>query len=1224
MIGQKLAHYEIVAKIGSGGMGEVYRARDTKLDRDVALKVLPQAMARDPERRKRFEREAKAVAALKHPNIVTIHSVEEQGHTLFITMELVEGKNLAEITPNDGLSLGQFFDIAIPLSDAIATAHDVGITHRDLKPANILLDHAGRVKVLDFGLAKLFQADPDRDKTVAKDSDTQPGMVLGTVSYMSPEQAEGKKVDHRSDIFSLGIVFYEMATGQKPFKGDTSLSIMSSILRDTPASVTDIKRTLPNQLGRILEHCLVKDPSRRFQSATDVRNELEALKKEVTSDTAHHKAASLPRRRWPVKRLGALGAGAVVVVLAVLFGANLFKGGPGRPPEVPPAEAANSLAIFPFENLKDPADPERIGQIMQELLITDLSGLGDVKVYSSQRLEDVQSQIAGSATDDRTTMEMAGAVAARAGAKTMLTGTLSQLGDKWILTCQIVDVDKGTIVRSKRIDGSDLYTMVDQLTREFHADLSAGEPDEVASKIPIAQKTSSSLEAYRHYLEGIDYLDNAQFDNAIKELEAAIKIDPKFGQAYYKLGIAKWWHSNVAGVGKQELEYILSNGLYASEKEKRMTEAMIPLVSMQWSEGLPIAEQLTKNYPDEKEAWYALGEALYHFPGGTRQLESLDAFQRAVALDPDFELPYRHILDVLGSEKRFNDAGRLIDERIKKDPENLTWYQYRAGFVIYTGTETEAEEAVALALAHCKTAEDKSRLYSHVADGWDGLGNLDKAEFYRRKVLQGLVTPDTERDLFWTLFSQNKFDEAETLVRGELDREPDREDSIDRLLSIYEVKGWYREGREYVEKVLKKHPTPGFYNDYVRFAIWEGNEATIAKSIDRASKQATTKDDRRRLFSSLAWAYSDVGELSEAEKYFGQARNVDPSIRDPFAYVSVGWLNYSRGRYSEAEEWFRRALAEDPKNTDALIGMAVVSIERGDLAAAKMHTDKAIEVISVRYVAPYLRAVMHIFEGKLVEAERDVQEALRDRTSESGRWDHLVSDGISVGWTYLRTGHSEKALETFKLASGYEFAKRNDDAHVGLGWTYFARGDYVAAERSFNDGLSVGYGHTAILVGLAHVKAAQGDLAAAEKYARRAMTEGRRNAERVRMLGWVRAQQGAFDDALTMARKTVAADSTRESLELLAWAQVAGDIDVPAGIETAKTALAIPRSVVFNIDKYLTLPAPAEHTLGLAYLKQGDPTKAVEYLEKAVAYQPKRESAKRDLERAREMASRHP
>lgn len=275
MIGKNLAHYEIIDKIGAGGMGDVYRARDTRLERDVAVKVLPEEFAQDPERRKRFEREANAIAALRHPNIVTIHSVEETDGIHFLTMELVDGQPLSRLIPKGGLSTDLFFEYAVAMADAIASAHGQGITHRDLKPANVMLDRDGRIKVLDFGLAKLL--DPasaiEGARTVVDSSDTAVGQVLGTAAYMSPEQAEGKPVDHRTDIFSLGIAFYEMATGEKPFKGETRISTISSILKDTPPSITELKSTLPRHLGRIVNHCLEKNPERRYQSAKDVRNE---------------------------------------------------------------------------------------------------------------------------------------------------------------------------------------------------------------------------------------------------------------------------------------------------------------------------------------------------------------------------------------------------------------------------------------------------------------------------------------------------------------------------------------------------------------------------------------------------------------------------------------------------------------------------------------------------------------------------------------------------------------------------------------------------------------------------------------------------------------------------------------------------------------------------------------------------------------------------------------
>jgi len=289
--GQSLLHYRLIEKVGEGGMGVVWRAADTRLDRHVALKILPEAMAVDPERRARFEREARAVAALNHPNIVTLYSVEEArtaaGPLHFITMELVEGKTLTQLRPKDGFPLPRLLEIAVPLADAVSRAHRAGIIHRDLKPDNVMIDNDGRLRVLDFGLAKLQEpADSNRDTLAATvTSDTAEGRVLGTVAYMSPEQAEGKEVDARSDVFSLGTILFEMACGVRPFRGDTTLSTIGSILKEEPTSITELKPSLPRHAGRVIRRCLAKDPDRRYQTALDLRNELEELAAEVASGT---------------------------------------------------------------------------------------------------------------------------------------------------------------------------------------------------------------------------------------------------------------------------------------------------------------------------------------------------------------------------------------------------------------------------------------------------------------------------------------------------------------------------------------------------------------------------------------------------------------------------------------------------------------------------------------------------------------------------------------------------------------------------------------------------------------------------------------------------------------------------------------------------------------------------------------------------------------------------
>ena len=265
-------------------MGEVFLAEDTRLQRRVALKILAPDLAADPDRRQRFEREARAAAALNHPNIVTIHSVEEIDGIPFLTLELIEGQTLTAMIPAGGLALDRLLALAIPLADAVGAAHQKGITHRDLKPANVMVTTDGRLKVLDFGLAKLRE---DLANAMASAMPTQEmtgeGRILGTVAYMSPEQAEGRPVDPRTDVFALGVLLHEMATGERPFKGDTQMSVLSAIIKDTPPSVSELKQDLPRELARIIKHCLAKDPEDRYQTAKDLRNDLRSLKEDLAS-----------------------------------------------------------------------------------------------------------------------------------------------------------------------------------------------------------------------------------------------------------------------------------------------------------------------------------------------------------------------------------------------------------------------------------------------------------------------------------------------------------------------------------------------------------------------------------------------------------------------------------------------------------------------------------------------------------------------------------------------------------------------------------------------------------------------------------------------------------------------------------------------------------------------------------------------------------------------------
>ena len=346
--GTRLGPYEVLELIGAGGMGEVYKARDARLDRTVAIKVLPAEVSADPERRARFEREAKTIAALNHPNIVTIHSVEESGDVPFLTMELVEGSTLAALTPEGGVPLDRLLKIGIAVADAISAAQQKGVTHRDLKPGNIMVTPTGQVKVLDFGLAKLREMEAgsvaQAATTLATGGLTGEGRILGTVAYMSPEQAQGKPVDTRSDIFSLGVILHQMATGEQPFAGDTPVSIISSILKDTPISVTDLKPALPPDLARIVKHCLAKDPERRYQTAADLRNELEELKQAVDSGVTG--ASAVGRAAARGSRVTWLGSAVLVlVVVSALMAIYIARSRTPPPAPAPPAVSLEAMKM---------------------------------------------------------------------------------------------------------------------------------------------------------------------------------------------------------------------------------------------------------------------------------------------------------------------------------------------------------------------------------------------------------------------------------------------------------------------------------------------------------------------------------------------------------------------------------------------------------------------------------------------------------------------------------------------------------------------------------------------------------------------------------------------------------------------------------------------------------------------------------------------------------------
>jgi serine/threonine protein kinase/tetratricopeptide (TPR) repeat protein len=1239
MIGTQISHFKILSKIGAGGMGVVYRAEDLDLGRVVALKVLPPHLVGNEDRRARFVSEARTAAAVTHANIGTIHEIGEAEGVTYIAMELVEGRTLRELIDDSGLTLREALRYAAETAEGLAAAHQAGIAHRDLKPDNIVVSNDGHVKILDFGLARLLEQNGEpplpstHAGTAASDASesevpydkaaTIPvgdEKVLGTPAYMSPEQARGRDVDFRTDIFSFGCTLYEMVTGQPAFGGPTTKSTITDIVNREPVAASSLNTDLPSSVQWILDKCLEKDPNRRYQDTRDLVVDLRHLypdtgTQSISRENDPWRTTSGPyppgRVRQRRKRLFT-GAGVVLILLAGAAALRLFR---GESLVVPPAKA-NSLAVFSFSNLSDPDDSDRLGEILQELLITNISGLDPMRVFSSQRLSDIEHQLAGRGGGGGSPS----AVAQYAGAQSMLTGSLTQLGERWILTAQLTDVESGIVLRSKKVDGEDLYALVDQITGEMQGEFSVEAPIDVADR-SIKQKTSTSMEAYKHYLGGKDHLDANQFNEAVLELTRAVEIDPEFGQAFYVLGIATWWFYGDTGAGREHLVHLLENDLFASSKEREMAEGMLLVVDNKWSEAIPVFEKLAQKYPDEKYVWYGLGEAQYHYEGESMQSAAAVSFEKAAALDPHFLLPYRHIFDIAWQEERFDDAIERANRLIELDPDNPLWYRYKVASVAYSGDIEATEALMEEALKVNDTAEDRRELYELVAISFAHLGYDPLAERYVKMALEadpGHDEPVLVRMLLGSLEKQKKYDEDEQRVLELVEQSPEKSPYRANLLEVQFNKHDFHEAMKLAREVCANDPdNPTWYYYLAVATILAGKEEQLDDVIAMARRRNPSADEQRRLLGWIARGYGDVGNHNLARSYFEKAMALQPDQEFAQEYTAIGYTEMRRGRYREAERWFQRAQEVAPNNPGPVFNLALLDVERGEVERAMKHFEEAMQLLPPSKLFPFYAASLNIFTGDMEAVGRMLTPEKATLAAEYQKWDVLFNEPgkipLGIAWAYLLAGHYDEAIVTFEHGLGHDLSKRDPAAHKGLGWTYLNRGEYKRAEQVFRAGLDVGYEHGGLLRGLGIARLLQDDGAAAEHYARRAIAEDHPHVDNLRLLGFALAQQNRSAEALEIAERTVAMDSSRTSLELLAWVLVQGDVDVERGIEVAKRAQELPTSFI-DVEKSLPHRACADHSLGLAYMKLGKRERATHHLEKASKIQPNRACIHDDLQ----------
>lgn len=668
MIGQTVSHYRITSKLGSGGMGIVYEAEDTKLGRHVAIKFLPAEMAQNPSLLERFQREARASSALNHPGICTVYEIDQHEGQHFIVMELLEGETLDKRIRRGPLELGALLEFGIQVADALESASAKGIVHRDLKPANIWMTSRGQAKILDFGLAKMESSRPGQpvsldEPTAAQAGDlTTAGMVVGTASYMSPEQARGQTTDARTDIFSLGVVLYVAATGEKPFNGETTAVITEAILNREPAPIQQLDPTLPVELNRIISRAMEKERSMRYQTATDFKTDLLRLRRDTQSGSrnAADRSDSKP------------GVG---------------KG------------AEKSIAVLYFENLSGVKEDEYFRDGVTEDIITELAKIKGLKVLSRP-----------SVLLYRDKSVTAAEVGRQLKAAFVLAGSIRRGGNRLRITAQLVDPQTDSLVWSERYDRemADVFSVQDEIARNIAEALRITlSPQEQEA---LATRPTESTEAYDLYLRGRTYarrFTRLDFEFAYQMFENAVRLDPQFALAYAAMAnVCSSFHINF----ERDSSW-LARARTAAEKaialapelpEAKVAQAWVLYASGDYDQALAIARPLVAMKRDTESAYYLLLRALFASGKYQEIVDVAEAAIEASGTDYNVYVPIGNALGALGKdEARKNLSQRrlhALETHLRQVPEDARAHMLLAGDYGYMGRVEEAMKEADLAM----------------------------------------------------------------------------------------------------------------------------------------------------------------------------------------------------------------------------------------------------------------------------------------------------------------------------------------------------------------------------------------------------------------------------------------------------------------------------------------------------------------------------------------------
>jgi eukaryotic-like serine/threonine-protein kinase len=690
--GEEIGGYRVIDEVGRGGMGTVYLAYDTRLKRKAALKILPSRLINNPERVRRFQREARAASALNHPNIITIYDFGQENGRNYIASEFVEGRTLRAYIGDPDLTLNEIIDVAVQVARALGAAHSAGIIHRDIKPENIVVRPDGYVKVLDFGLAKLTERESGDDNTIedaswrGMDFETQAGMVLGTVNYMSPEQARGQTVDRRSDLFSFGVVLYELIAGRRPFVGKTWNHTLLAIMDTEPPPIQRFAKGAPAALQRVLGRALANDRERRYQTARELLDDLEALQGELAANTRVERIKARRTRKGmqltvaeggvaiateegmrygttdevsPITRLKRpkLAAATLAVVTLIAATAYWYFGG-SMLRAAPALTDKDTILLADFVNTTGDAV---FDDTLKQGLVVQLEQSPYLNIFPEERARETLKTMERPA-DDRITREVGREICQRRGIKALLVGTINSLGRNYVITLEAVNSQSGEAIAHQQTEAEGKEQVLRALGRaatEMREHLGESLASIRKFDAPIEQATTASLEAFKDYTTGIEFRKKGQYAQAAAPLKRAIERDSEFALAYEQLGTTYRDLRNLA-LGNMYLTRAYELRARVSERERiTIAATFFRHITGEIDKRVETTLLLTQTYPQDLYGHHLHGNSLM-IAGDYEQ--AAKAYGDALRLDADYSLSRANLSLALIGLNRFDEAQEVIDQ----------------------------------------------------------------------------------------------------------------------------------------------------------------------------------------------------------------------------------------------------------------------------------------------------------------------------------------------------------------------------------------------------------------------------------------------------------------------------------------------------------------------------------------------------------------------------------